>query len=172
MYLDIFIGVIVLYALVRGCLNGFIKEIASAVGFMLGLLVAITCYEQFGQYLKVDGSEVNMFTSIIAFLLLWIIVPIVFGFIANLLTKAIEQSSLSFMNRLLGGLVSVAKFVVLLSCVLNVMAHLGILNKERTKGSLLSEKVMWITASAVDQVADAAVDIKDKTVEFIPNIVD
>jgi hypothetical protein len=31
---------------------------------------------------------------------------------------------------------------------------------------------MWITASAVDQVADAAVDIKDKTVEFIPNIVD
>ncbi|MBQ1272605.1 MAG: SIS domain-containing protein, partial [Clostridia bacterium] len=47
------------------------------------------CYEQFGEYLKVDGSEVNMFTSIVAFLLLWIVVPIVFGFLANLLTKAI-----------------------------------------------------------------------------------
>ena len=172
MYLDIFIGVIVGFALVRGLLNGLIKEVASAVGFLLGLFVAVTCYEQFGTYLKVDGTEVNMLTSIVAFFLLWIIVPIALGFVANLLTKAIEQTSLSFFNRLLGGLVSVAKFVVLMSCVLNVMGHLGILNKERTEGSIFADKVMWITASAVDEVADAAVDLKEKTVEFIPNIGD
>ena len=112
MYLDIFICVIIGFALVRGFLNGFIKEVASAVGFLLGLLVAITCYEQFGEYLKVDGTEVNMFTSIVAFLLLWIIVPIIFGLLATLLTKALDLTALGIANRIGGGLLSIAKFVV------------------------------------------------------------
>ena len=159
MYLDIFIYVIIGFALVRGFLNGFIKEIASAVGFFLGLLVALTCYEQFGEYLKVDGSEVNMFTSIVAFLLLWIVVPIVFGFLANLLTKAIDKTSLSFINRLLGGVVSVVKFVVLLSCVLNVMAELRILNAERTEDSVMAAPVQSVT-----------IFLMDKAPEYVPKV--
>lgn len=166
MYLDIFICVIIGFALVRGYLNGFIKEVASAVGLLLGLLVALTCYEQFGEYLKVDGTEVNMFTSIVAFLLLWIVVPIVFGFLAYLLTKAIDHSSLSFVNRLFGGLVSVVKFVVLLSCVLNVMAELRILNEERVEGSSLAVHVQSITQFAIEKAPEYA----PKVQEFVDTV--
>jgi uncharacterized membrane protein required for colicin V production len=172
MYLDIFILVIVGFALVRGCMNGFVKEIASAIGFLLGLFVAVTCYEQFGEYLKVDGSEVNMFTSIIAFFILWIIVPILFGLLANLLTKAIEFTGLSWVNRIFGGIVSVIKFVVLISCVLNIMTQLNILNNDRLKDSMLADKVMWVTTFAIDKVADQVKDVDIEVPDFAGAIFD
>ena len=159
MYLDIFICVIIGFALVRGFLNGFIKEVASAVGLLLGLLVALTCYEQFGEYLKVDGTEVNMFTSIVAFLLLWIIVPIIFGLLATLLTKALDLTALGIANRIGGGLLSIAKFVVLISCLLNVMMSLRILNNERTEGSILFEPVVSITQFAIQRASDYTPDL-------------
>jgi uncharacterized membrane protein required for colicin V production len=48
MYLDIFIGIVLIFALVRGLMNGFIKELASTIGFIVGLFVAATCYETLG----------------------------------------------------------------------------------------------------------------------------
>ena len=148
MYLDIFIGIILIFALVRGLMNGFVKELASTIGFLLGLFVAATCYQTLGEYLTVDGSEVNMFTSIVAFLLLWIIVPIVFGLLATLITKALDLTALGIANRIGGGILSMAKYLVLLSCVLNVMVSLNILNNERTEGSVMLEPVQFITKFA------------------------
>ena len=142
MYLDIFIGIILIFALVRGLMNGFVKELASTIGFLVGLFVAATCYETLGEYLTVDGSEVNMFTSIVAFLLLWIIVPIIFGLLATLITKALDLTALGIANRIGGGILSMAKYLVLLSCVLNVMVSLNILNNERTEGSVMLEPVL------------------------------
>lgn len=154
MYLDIFIGIVLIFALVRGLMNGFIKELASTIGFLVGLFVAATCYETLGEYLTVDGSEVNMFTSIVAFLLLWIIVPIIFGLLATLLTKALDLTALGIANRIGGGLLSVVKFVVLISCLLNVMMSLRILNNDRTEGSILFEPVVSITQFAIQRASD------------------
>ena len=168
MYLDIFIGIVLLFALVRGMMNGLIKEIASTIGFLLGLLVAATCYETLGEYLTVDGSEVNMFTSIVAFLLLWIIVPIIFGLIASLITKALNLTVLGVVNRILGGVLSMAKFVILLSCVLNVMVSLNILNNERTEGSVLLEPVQSISKFAIEHVSENAPELMEKAGELIP----
>ena len=42
-------------------------------------------------------------------------------------------------NSLLGALVSIAKFLILISCVLNVMSGLHILDEEKTRDSRLYE---------------------------------
>ena len=168
MYLDIFIGIILIFALVRGMMNGFIKEIASTIGFLLGLLVAATCYETLGEYLTVDGSEVNMFTSIVAFLLLWIIVPIIFGLFATLITKMLNHTGLGIVNRLLGGVLSMAKYLILLSCVLNVMVSLNILNNERTEGSVMLEPVQCISKFAIKHVSEQAPELLEKAGDLLP----
>ena len=156
------------FALVRGMMNGFIKEIASTIGFLLGLLVAATCYETLGEYLTVDGSEVNMFTSIVAFLLLWIIVPIIFGLLATLITKLLNLTGLGIINRLLGGVLSMAKYLVLLSCVLNVMVSLNILNNERTEGSVMLEPVQFITKFAMERASDYVPEVIEKAGDLLP----
>ena len=168
MYLDIFIGIILIFALVRGLMNGFVKELASTIGFLLGLFVAATCYQTLGEYLTVDGSEVNMFTSIVAFLLLWIIVPIIFGLLATLITKALDLTALGIANRIGGGILSMAKYLVLLSCVLNVMVSLNILNNERTEGSVMLEPVQFITKCAMERASDYVPEVIEKAGDLLP----
>lgn len=139
--IDIFICVLLLWAAFSGWRAGFIKEVVSTVGFLVGLLIAATCYSAFSEFLAVKGTETNMLTSVIAFFLLWIIVPILLGLVANLLTKALKGMQLGIPNSILGATVSVLKYVVLLSCVLNVMQALHIMNDEKTADSHLFKPV-------------------------------
>lgn len=135
--LDIFILVVIIWSLISGWRNGLLKEIISTVGFLAGLLIAATCYSVFGQYLAVNGGKSNMITSLVAFFLLWVAVPIVLGAVANLLTKALKAMCLGTINSALGALVSFIKFFILLGSILTAMSALGILNQERTAESRL-----------------------------------
>ena len=137
MFIDIFIIVLFLWSFYSGWKQGFLKEIVSACGFLLGLLVAATCYSQLGDYLTRAGSQLGVMTNILAFLLLWIIVPIVFGFIANVATKAMKKMKVSLPNSLCGALVSVLKYVILISCIFNVMEALHIMDETKTADSRL-----------------------------------
>ena len=139
MFIDIFLIVLLLWSAYSGWKQGFLKEVVSALGFLVGLLIAATCYSQLGTYLTMAGSQLGMLTNVVAFLLLWIIVPIVLGFAANMLTKALKGMRLGLPNSLLGALVSIAKFLILISCVLNVMSGLHILDEEKTRDSRLYE---------------------------------
>ena len=87
--LDIFILLVIAWSLFSGWRAGLVREISSTVGYLVGLFIAATCYASFGRYLSVSGSRSEMFTSLIAFALLWILVPIVLGFVANLLTRTV-----------------------------------------------------------------------------------
>lgn len=139
--IDIFIVVLLLWAAFNGWKAGFVKELISGFGFLIGLLVAAICYSTFGKYLLVDGTETNMVTSIIAFFLLWIAVPIVLGFAANMLTKALKGMALGMPNSILGAGVGLLKFLILISCVLNVMDGLHIMNEEKAESSKLYKPV-------------------------------
>lgn len=139
--IDLFILIVVVWALFNGWKTGLIKEVTSTIGTLVGLFIAATCYSIFGEYLAVDGSETNMVTSIIAFFLLWIVVPIVLGFVANVVTKSLKGMQLGMPNSILGALVSVLKYILILSCVLNVMQSLNILNTEKAESSRLLSPV-------------------------------
>ena len=167
--IDLFILVLMIWAAFNGWRNGFIKEVVSSVGFLAGLLIAATCYSTFGEYLAVTGTESNMFTSVVAFFLLWIVVPIVLGLVANILTKALKGMQLGLPNSILGALVSLVKYVVLISCVLNVMQALHILNEEKTEDSNLYAPVtgvlqwLWENHGTL-MPADEADTLKNDTV--------
>lgn len=128
-----------LWSAYSGWKQGFLKELASAGGFLAGLLIAATCYSTLGEYLTRAGSGLGVMTNVVAFFLLWIIVPIFLGFVANMLTKALKGLKLGLPNSLLGAVVSIVKYAVLLSCVFNVMSALRIMDEERTKNSHLYE---------------------------------
>lgn len=154
--LDIFIIVVALWAIFSGWRNGFIREIVNSLGYFLGIIIAAACYSSFGEYLKVEGTQTNMITSIGAFFILWIIAPIALGLGANLLTRMINRVHLGGINRLGGAAVSLLKFTVLLSCLFNVMSLLGILNSERTQESTLYSPVKSVFSVLAKEIIDEA----------------
>lgn len=135
--IDLFIIIVALWALFSGWRAGVINELMSTFGILVGLLIAATCYRYGHDFLAVNGSETNMVTSIIAFLLLWIIVPIALGFVANVLTRSLKTFRLGMPNAILGAVVCLLKYLVILSCVFNVMQELSIMNQEKVATSKL-----------------------------------
>lgn len=168
--LDLFIIVVLLWAAWRGWRAGLVKEVVSAVGFFVGLFIAALLYEWLGSYLAVSGTETNMVTSLIAFFLLWIVVPIVLGMVANVLTRFLKGMKLGTPNSILGALVGVFKFWVLLCCVLYAMGALRILNADRVADSHLYGILMAPAHAFVhgdtpeSQPADSVSDAKPDTV--------
>lgn len=135
--LDLFMATLIIWALISGWRNGFLRELLSTAGYLVGLLVAALAYKWLGSYLAVEGSQANMFTSIVAFLILWIATPIALGLVANLLTGAVKALQLGWLNSLLGSVVSLIKFSILIGCILSVLSALGLLHADRTRGSVL-----------------------------------
>ncbi len=140
MLIDIAILILALWALIKGWKNGFIKEIISSIGFLAGLLVATLFYTTLGEYLGMDGTAGRL-TNVIAFIILWIITPVVLGLVANNLTAALRGMRIGLPNSLLGAAVSLLKYLILMSCVFNVMSILGIVSAEKAATSRLYSPV-------------------------------
>ena len=164
MYIDIFIVILFLWALFSGWRNGLLKEAVSLGGFVVGLVVAALFYKTLGEYLTVDGSKVNIITSIVAFLILWIITPCALGFVANNLTRALRGLRLGMPNSILGAAVSFLKFLILISCVLNMMSALNIMNYERTRDSHLYTPVKGALTFLFHETANVAREKIEETV--------
>lgn len=118
--LDVVILIVLLVGFVRGLMSGFFRQIVSMVGFLVGLLVACVLYTTFGDWLAPYIGGDRTMSQFVAFVLIWIGVPLALTLAAYLLTKMIECAQLGGLNRLLGGLVAMLKYMLFLSCVLNV----------------------------------------------------
>ncbi len=151
--LDLFIIVVILWSLYNGWRAGFIREVLSTTGLLVGLLGASFVYSALGDTLVIaTGNPINMVTNIIAFFLLWIIIPLVLGFAATLLTKMLGKLHLGSLNSAAGAALSFIKYLCLLSCVLTAMHSLGILNEERVQKSVCYPPVSGVLSWAVDAV--------------------
>ena len=93
-----------------------------------------------------------MVLSVGMFLILWILLPLVFGLVANVLTRAIKGFQLGFFNSLLGVVFSVGKFALLLSCVLNMMTALDILGESKKAESHLYQPATQLLPFVSQQV--------------------
>lgn len=157
MFLDIFIIIVVVLAVFHGWNNGLLRELVSLGGFLLGFIVACLCYSQFGTYLQVQGTTLNVILNIVAFFIIWIIVPIVCGFVASVLTAGLRHIPLVGCSNKIGGLViSLAKYLLLMSFALNAMSSLNILNRSRTSDSYLYNPVSSITGIVKDVLVGEA----------------
>ena len=139
-FVDIFILVVLLWAVYQGWTTGFLKQLSSLIGFVVGLFVAAMLYSALGEYLAPHLGTGLSLAKFLAFLLLWVVVPILLGQIATLITKAM-RGFLGLPNHLLGAALSILKYLILLSCVFNVMSFLGIISEEKQKSSFLYNPV-------------------------------
>lgn len=134
-FIDLFVLLVLLWAFFLGWRSGFIKQLASLGGFVVGLIVAGALYSALGEYLAPHLGTGLGVAKFLAFVLLWIVVPIALGSVATLLTRALK-GAIGLPNRVLGGLLGVLKYVLLLSCLFNIMGFLGLISEQKQAQSL------------------------------------
>jgi uncharacterized membrane protein required for colicin V production len=89
---------------------------------------------------------------LVAFVLLWIISPIVLGTLATLVTKTLKGLHLGFFNSLAGSVVGIVKYAILLSFIFAAMSVTGILSKEKRNQSVCYQTVVSLTGRVFDNL--------------------
>ena len=102
---DIISMSLLLYGAVMGLKNGLIKELASTAGFLVGIYLVWKYHCELGD-------------NILLCLLVWILVPVVFGLLASLVTKFLDFTIIGgLVNRVLRAVVGTCKWGLLVLCV-------------------------------------------------------
>ncbi len=121
MIIDIIILTIVGLGAILGFVNGFIKQLASLVGLVGGLLVAKALYTPLAERISPGVIDSMTVAQILSFILIWIIVWLIITWVASLLTRAMKAISLGCLNRWLGLGLGALKYIILVSFLINTI---------------------------------------------------
>src|SRR5690606_7815899 len=117
-YIDIVIGLLILFGIVRGLYKGLFVEIASLVALVLGIYCAIHFSYEVGDYMARHVDWEERYVNLAAFILVFCAVIIVVSLAGKLLTKIADFAALGLLNRILGGLFGGLKVAVILGALL------------------------------------------------------
>jgi membrane protein required for colicin V production len=109
---DWFLVVLVVISTVAAFQKGIIRVLLSLGGLIAGIIVASWNYETVGVALERGISSI-LICEVVAFLGIFILVVILFSFVAKALSKAIKAIGLGFVDRLLGAAFGLARGVLL-----------------------------------------------------------
>jgi membrane protein required for colicin V production len=122
MYLiDVIILIILIFAIVRGFINGLIKEVASLAALILGIWGAIK-FSSFTAAKLYDYFDMaGHYVGIIAFIITFLIIVVLIHFVGILVDKLVTAVSLSFVNRILGIVFGLLKALLIMSVVFVIL---------------------------------------------------
>ncbi|MDO1501970.1 CvpA family protein [Winogradskyella maritima] len=143
--IDIVLGGLILFGLIRGLFKGLFVEIASLLALVLGVYGAIH-FSYFASEFLMDRTEwAEKTVNIVAFAITFVVIVIAISFAGKALTKLADFAMLGMLNKLLGGVFGGLKIALILSIVLNVFdkmnKSLPFVDKETIEDSALYEPV-------------------------------
>lgn len=123
--IDIVLGALLLFGLIRGAMKGLFVEIASLVALVLGVYGAIHFSGFAAEFLesKVDWNEKTI--NIVAFAITFVIIVLAISLAGKALTKLADFAALGIINKLAGGVFGVLKIGLILSVLLIVFNKLN-----------------------------------------------
>lgn len=119
-WFDVVVGLVLIFALIKGAVNGFVKELASFLALVAGLLGAICLSTPLSGWL----SNFWQFKYLGFFVFVILFVGIIIGIhlIAKTLDKMIEGMALGWINRIVGALFSTLKYAFAISVVVGIIS--------------------------------------------------
>lgn len=122
--IDIIILVMIGVGVVIGLMKGLVKQVASIAGLIAGLLVARALFCTVAERLAPALGTSITIAQVLAFILIWVAVPLGFSFVASLLTKALDAVHLGWLNRWLGSGLGALKYMILIGMAIHVIEYI------------------------------------------------
>lgn len=155
-FLDIIIGLLLIYGLYKGLKNGLFVELASIVALIAGIFGAIHFSYIAGNYLAENMQWDERYINLTAFIITFIIIVIAVNLAGKILTKIADFAMLGLLNKIAGALFGALKVAIILGALLiffeRVNASVGLVKRETMKNSVLYGPVKEIGAFVFDAV--------------------
>lgn len=146
--IDIVLGALILFGLIRGLMKGLFVEVASLVALIAGVYGAIHFSNFAAEFLmeRVDWNEKTI--NITAFAITFVIIVLAISLAGKALTKLADFAALGLLNKLLGAVFGGLKIAMILSIVLMIFAKMNktipFVNDQDLEDSVLYEPVKSI----------------------------
>jgi len=157
--IDIVLGALILFGLIRGLMKGLFVEVASLVALIAGIYGAIHFSNFAAEFLMehVDWNEKTI--NITAFAITFVIIVLAISLAGKALTKLADFAALGFLNKLLGGVFGGLKIALILSIVLMIFTKLNktipFVSDEELESSVLYEPVKSLAPIILPSLLDS-----------------
>jgi|SRR5690554_406175 len=118
-FLDILIGALLVYGLIKGIWKGLFVELASLLSLLLGIFVAVKFSGFTADFIRENFLTDSEYIEIIAFAGTFLLVVIAIVLLAKVFTRMADFASLGWINRMFGGVFGLLKMVLILSVLLH-----------------------------------------------------
>ena len=129
-----------------GCHYGINEGICEADGvycrLIAGLLMARALFGIVAERLAPVLGTSTTVAQVLAFILIWVAVPLGFAFVASLLTKALDAVHLGWLNRWLGSGLGALKYMILIGLAIHVIEYIDP-NNELISATKKKESVLY-----------------------------
>jgi len=123
-YIDIILGVLLVLAAFRGFYKGFVAEVASLAGLILGIWGAIHFSHLTAGFIVDTFNYQPEHLGLVAFIATFIVIVLLVHLIGKAVETIISAVALGFINRLAGILFGIIKSALILSVLLIVIDEL------------------------------------------------
>lgn len=135
-FIDIIIILFLLWGAIEGFLKGLIIEVATLAGLIFGVYLAIRYSPYTEEILRDFLNVTSRYIAYIALAVIFVVVVAGVYVIGKLLTKLVDILTLGWVNKLIGSVFGILKYMVIV-CVL-----LLILDAVNSKFEFLSEETL------------------------------
>jgi membrane protein required for colicin V production len=156
--IDIVLGALILFGLIRGLMKGLFVEVASLVALIAGVYGAIHFSNFAAEFLmeRVDWNEKTI--NITAFAITFVIIVLAISLAGKALTKLADFAALGLLNKLLGAVFGGLKIAMILSIVLMIFAKMNktipFVDEQDLEDSVLYEPVKSIAPMVLPNFLD------------------
>lgn len=174
-WLDIVLGIPLLWLLYKGFKNGFVIELASLAALILGIFVALHFSFYAENYLRESFEIGERYLYIVSFAITFLVVAIVVVLAGKIIDKLINIVALGLLNRLLGGIFGLLKAAIVLSVILyffnGIDSNSSIIKPEIKENSRLYEPIRSIVPMILPHLDLEDIKLPDSSDIDLPGVV-
>ncbi|WNM19600.1 CvpA family protein [Flavobacterium capsici] len=160
-YIDIILGGLLIFGLIRGIKNGLFVELASLISFFIGIYIAVKFSYIVGGFIGDSKTA-----KVAAFVITLILVIVGIHLLAKVFSKIANFVFLGWLNRLGGAVFAVLKTALLLGIVLSLFQKVNIdnaiISKETQEESIFFNPIMKTSEILLPVLNDWFIDLREK----------
>lgn len=116
-FLDIFILICFIPAIIGGLINGLVRQLATLASLLLGIWAGWHFSELLSQWIRAFLHSESKLIGIISFAIIFIAVLILVNLIGKALSGIVKFALLGWLDRLLGVIFGILKYCLILSVI-------------------------------------------------------
>ena len=162
--IDVIIGALIIYGIIKGLFKGFFVEVSSLLALLIGAYGAVHFSNYAAAVLLNNFQWSEKTTNITAFAVTFVAIVLAISLAGKALTKLADFAALGLVNKLLGALFGGAKIALIISILLLIFSTLNktipFVSDEEIEKSLFYTPVKSLAPKLLPDLMNAVNEIK------------